>query len=220
MKRRYRIRHETRYVYAADVVHSHHLLHLVPRPAPYQECLEHDIDITPDIHHRANELDAFGNPLIRLELAQPHRELAVVSRMEIEVPERPYSVETLSRLAAERPADEIFFVMGADSWMEIPAWREWKTVLSLTNHIVVTRPGVEIGFTHVGPEIAPRIVDLRNGNEPRTTNHEPLVFITDAVNIDVSATEIRRRIREGDAAWRSDVPAEVANYIEKYQIYS
>ncbi|HTU65456.1 MAG TPA: transglutaminase family protein [Steroidobacteraceae bacterium] len=93
--RRYRIRHETRYEYAADVVHSHHLLHLVPRPAPYQECLEHDIEITPETHRRANEIDAFGNPLIRLELAAPHRELAVVSTMEIEVHARPaVSAET------------------------------------------------------------------------------------------------------------------------------
>ena len=41
---RYRIRHETAYTYDADVVHSHHLLHLVPRPAPYQQCLEHEIE--------------------------------------------------------------------------------------------------------------------------------------------------------------------------------
>ena len=47
MSRKYRVRHETTYEYAADVVHSHHLLHLVPRPAPYQECLEHEISITP-----------------------------------------------------------------------------------------------------------------------------------------------------------------------------
>ena len=33
MNRRYRIRHETRYRYAADVVHAHHLLHLVPLDA-------------------------------------------------------------------------------------------------------------------------------------------------------------------------------------------
>ena len=63
MKRRYRIRHETRYEYAADVVHSHHLLHLVPRPARFQECLEHVIDIVPATHRRANELDTFGNPV-------------------------------------------------------------------------------------------------------------------------------------------------------------
>ena len=46
MSRKYRVRHETSYQYAADVVHSHHLLHLVPRPAPYQECLEHEIAVS------------------------------------------------------------------------------------------------------------------------------------------------------------------------------
>jgi transglutaminase-like putative cysteine protease len=89
MKRTYRIRHETRYEYAADVVHSHHLLHLVPRPAPYQVCLEHALEIAPDNYRATNEIDAFGNPLVRLELAQPHRELAVISSMEIEVHPRP-----------------------------------------------------------------------------------------------------------------------------------
>ena len=89
MSRRYRVRHETVYKYAADVMHSHHLLHLVPRPAPYQECLEHEIQIDPSSHHRVDGLDAFGNPLIRLELAQPHRELRVISQMQIEVHARP-----------------------------------------------------------------------------------------------------------------------------------
>lgn len=87
--KRYRIRHETRYLYGADVMHSHHLLHLVPRPAPYQQCLEHEIAITPAAHRRVDGLDAFGNPMIRIELAQPHRELAVVSQMQIVVHARP-----------------------------------------------------------------------------------------------------------------------------------
>ena len=89
MSRRYSVLHETTYQYAADVMHSHHLLHLVPRPAPYQECLEHELQIEPAGYHRVDGLDAFGNPLIRLELAQPHRELRVVSQMQIEVHARP-----------------------------------------------------------------------------------------------------------------------------------
>jgi len=89
MSRKYRVRHETSYTYAADVVHSHHLLHLVPRPAPYQECFEHELEVTPENHRRVDEFDAFGNPLIRIELAQPHRELKVVSQMQIEVHVRP-----------------------------------------------------------------------------------------------------------------------------------
>lgn len=87
--RQYRIRHETRYRYGADVVHSHQLLHLVPRPAPYQECFEHEITIEPAPQRRSGELDAFGNPMLRIELAQPHRELAVTSEMQIVVHTRP-----------------------------------------------------------------------------------------------------------------------------------
>src|SRR5512140_2188372 len=39
-----------------------------------------------------------------------------ISKMELETPDRPYSVETLKRINAETPGDEVFFVMGADSW--------------------------------------------------------------------------------------------------------
>ena len=145
-----------------------------------------------------------------------------VSKMEIEMPERPYSVQTLRRLNAELPDDEIFFVMGADSWMDILTWREWEKVLTMTNIIVVTRPDVEIGFDHVTDEIRNRVIDLRTRptDERSTTNNEASIFVTDAVNLDISATEIRRKMRDKDPSWREDVPAEVANYVEKYQIYS
>lgn len=143
-----------------------------------------------------------------------------VSRMEIEMPERPYSVETLSRLNDNLPDDNIFFVMGADSWMEIATWREWETVLSLTNHIVVTRPGHEIEFGHVTDQIRSRIADLRGGANPQLDPSIKQIFITDAVNLDISATKIRAKIAAGDSPRTKDVPAEVANYIEKYQIYS
>ena len=146
-----------------------------------------------------------------------------VSKMELEMPERPYSVETLTRLNNEFPNDEIFFVMGADSWMDITTWREWEKVLSLSNHIVVTRPGVDIGFSHVTSEVQRRIVDMRQNdrtNETADEENSHLIYITDAVNIDISATEIRRKIRENDPSWREVVPSEVANYVEKYQIYN
>lgn len=142
-----------------------------------------------------------------------------VSKMEIEVPERPFSVETLERLNEKYPNDQIFFVMGADSWMEITAWREWEKVLALSNHIVVTRPGVEILSSHVSDEIRERIVDLRCSGQP-AFNSDRAIYLSDAVDLDVSATAIRRQIREKDQMWRTEVPREVANYIEKYQIYN
>ncbi|HTV79002.1 MAG TPA: transglutaminase family protein [Steroidobacteraceae bacterium] len=86
---RYRITHQTRYLYAGNVVHSHQLLHLVPRPAPYQQCLEHSLRIVPSPTYRRDELDAFGNPMIRVEFQSPHRELQVSTSMQVVVYPRP-----------------------------------------------------------------------------------------------------------------------------------
>jgi len=143
-----------------------------------------------------------------------------VSKMEIEMPERPYSVETLTTLNAEFPNDQIYFVMGADSWMDITTWREWEKVLSLSNHIVVTRPGIEIGFSHVTDAIRSRIIDMRSDNPQSAIPDPQSIYITDTVNLDISATEIRQNIRDNVTTWRKDVPQEVAKYIEKYQIYN
>jgi transglutaminase-like putative cysteine protease len=85
----YHINHETRYLYAADVVHSHHLLHLVPRPAPFQQCLEHSLQISPSPTCRRDEIDAFGNPVVRVEFQSRHRELTVTTDMQVEVHTRP-----------------------------------------------------------------------------------------------------------------------------------
>jgi len=140
--------------------------------------------------------------------------------MEIEMPGRPYTIETLTALMAARPDDQTFFVMGADSWMDITSWREWQSVLSITNHIVMTRPGVEVRSDHVTSEVRDRIVDLRGRTEPPHIETGRLgIYITDAVSRDVSGTEIRRKIRDGDERWHADLTPEVANYIEKYQIY-
>jgi nicotinate-nucleotide adenylyltransferase len=153
-------------------------------------------------------------------LATNDHSVMVVSKMEIESPEQPYSIQTLTRLIAELPDAEIFFVIGADLWMEITTWRDWEKVLTLTNQIVVTRPGVDISFDHVTPEVRERIVDLRMIGSKAVEPAPERIYITDAVNVDVSATRIREKIRSGDESWKNDVPEEVAKYIEKYQIYS
>lgn len=148
-----------------------------------------------------------------------------VSTTELETPDRPYTIETLTRLRRELPGDALFFVMGADSWQEITTWREWERVLTEVDIIVVTRPGYRIGFGHVTDRIRERIVDLRGSaaEEPPAAGagdgRETRIHITDAVRMDVSATRIRRLVREGDPAWREQVPPGVARHIEKYGLY-
>lgn len=86
---RYRIRHETRYTYASDVVHSHHLLHLVPRPSAYQQCVDFELTFTPAADRRRDVVDAFGNVVTRLDFEQPHHQLTVLSELAVDVHRRP-----------------------------------------------------------------------------------------------------------------------------------
>lgn len=152
-----------------------------------------------------------------LALATQDDSRLLISTFELDDPDRRYTVNTVEHFQRELDdSTELFFIMGADSWSEITTWREWERLLTMTNHIVVTRPGYEPATSHVGSH-AERIVDLRSGIQPVRANG---IFFTDVVMNDVSATNIRRLASEG----RTDelvnlLPGPVLAYIKKYGIY-
>ena len=140
-----------------------------------------------------------------------------ISTFELDAPDRRYTVNTIEHFQQELgDSTELFFIMGADSWSEITTWREWERLLTMTNHIVVTRPGYELETSHVG-ELRERIVDLRSSSKRRTATG---IFITDVVMNDVSATNIRRLASEGRTDELANLlPRPVLEYIRKYRIY-
>ncbi|MEO6393892.1 MAG: nicotinate-nucleotide adenylyltransferase [Pyrinomonadaceae bacterium] len=150
----------------------------------------------------------------------------VVSTVEMDAPARPYTIETLTALMQlEGPEVRLFFILGADSWMEIDSWREFERVLGLTDHIVVTRPDSPLGARHVGSAIRDRIVDVRGFDRrsiTRRLDHDPgpSIFFTDVAFVDTSATAIRSLVGAGrEMEWKTQVPAEVGDYIKKYELY-
>lgn len=173
----------------------------------------HKVDqpVTPSIHRHA-----------MLVLATQGKHRLLISTFEVDKPDRSFTVDTLTYFQANYGhAADLFFIMGADSWSEITTWREWESVLALANHIVVTRPGYDIG--EPDDEIRHRVIDLRSRKDSKplaqvvgTGN----IFITDVVNMEVSATQIRRSASEGRFEELIKlVPGPVAEYIEKYGIY-
>jgi nicotinate-nucleotide adenylyltransferase len=179
--------------------------------APHKRVMK----VTPALHRYA-----------MLALATQEEASFSVSTIELDAPERPFTFETLTRMQAALGNDaQLFFVMGADSWMEITTWREWERVLALANHIVVTRPGYELGTEHVTPGIRERIVDLRGQKKEEAAlgidkNDGARIYVTDAVHMDVSATMIRQAVYERrDADWLKYVQPSVADYIRKYGLY-
>ena len=137
-----------------------------------------------------------------LALATQDDPQLVVSTFELDAPDRRYTVDTVEHFERELgDSTELFFIMGADSWSEITTWREWERLLTMINHIVVTRPGYEPSKSHVG-SLGERVV------------------FTDAVMIDVSATNIRKLASEERYEELAGLlPGPVLEYIRKYGIY-
>ncbi len=176
-------------------------------------------------HKLAREVTASIHRYAMLALATQSNSAALVSTFELDAPDRRYTVDTIAHFQSSfADANDLFFIMGADSWSEITTWRDWERLLMMTNHIVVTRPGYDVNDRHINNVTRDRIVDLRlSAADPKRLLPEVSgnrIFVTDVVMKDISATEIRQAAKEG----RFDdlikmVPQSVAEYIKKYRIY-
>lgn len=172
-------------------------------------------------HKRLREVTPALHRYAMLALATQEDPGLRVSRFELETPHRSYTVETLAHFESELGRDaDLFFVMGADSWSEIQTWKDWKRLLTTTNHIVMTRPGYELDVVAMSEEVQGRIVDKRTSSRKEAAAPGKHIFLSDAVQLDISATDIRDAAR----ADRFDqllklVPESVANYIIKYELY-
>jgi len=177
-------------------------------------------------HKRRTKVSPAVDRYAMLALATQGDKRLRVSTIELDAPEKPYTVETLERMRQGFGEQaQLFFVMGADSWAEIATWHEWERVLAGSNHIIVTRPGYEVQTVQFASAVRERIVDVRQLN-PREIGArmngigETRIYITDAVMADVSATAIRASARAGRVAELSQmVPPPVADYIAKYGLY-
>ena len=173
-------------------------------------------------HKRGAGITSAFHRFAMLALATEHDEKVTISTAELEQPDRPYAVETVARMQEKVGSDcRLFFVMGADSWSEITTWREWKRLLTMCDHIVVTRPGHEL----LVDQVRGNVVDLRGKDAAAIQvvvgqSQSPQVLVTDAVFEDVSATAIRAAAKHGKLIELGKmVPPEVVNYIEKYELY-
>lgn len=144
-----------------------------------------------------------------------------VSTLEIEAPDKPYTFETIERLRGVYGSPvSLFLVMGADSFAELRTWREPARILANAAIIVVARPGYPWQTAHPSATFTAEVIDERgksdeSGEAVATAGR---VYLTDCACVNVSATEIRGRVRDGHAVDHL-VPLRVAHYISKYGLY-
>ncbi len=128
---------------------------------------------------------------------------------------RSYTSDTLERLHAEGfGATELFFIAGADAFVEIPTWKNYPSLLDLAHFIVVSRPGVPVA------ELPARLgtTYARASASAAAAADKTMVFLIDAMTADVSSTAIRRCRAHGESI-AGMVPPAVQRHIEQHALY-
>ena len=140
-----------------------------------------------------------------LEFATAGHPDLLVNRTELSREGKTYTVDTLEELHAARPDDELFFLIGGDSLDDLPTWREPQRIVELATVVAVNRgdrpwPAREELISRLGEKIAAR------------------VELVTMPGIDLSATDIRRRVKEGKSI-RYMLPRAVEVYIAEQGLY-
>ena len=132
---------------------------------------------------------------------------------------RSWSVETLRALRAQLGPDaSIAWLVGADSFRDLPTWKDWRSLFGLTHFVVAERAGFPIdGAAHdpLQQALAGRWVTdpaaLRAAPAGRVLSLHQTLYAH-------SATRIRERIAAG-REWQALVPPAVAGYIVEHHLY-
>ncbi len=92
----YRVRHVTRYAYRSPVDLGTHVLHLRPRPLPWQKIVSAAIVADPPPSRRRDGLDHFGNLVTWLFVDLPHPGFEVTAEavVNVRLPDPPPAEET------------------------------------------------------------------------------------------------------------------------------
>lgn len=105
-----------------------------------------------------------------------------------------YTIDTLLSLRRDHPGDVLYLILGSDTLRDLPSWHEAERVLELARVAVVARHG-----------------DKQPIAEPVT---EAIVM----PRLDVSASQVRDRIRDGRSI-DFLTPAPVVAYIHEHSLY-
>jgi nicotinate-nucleotide adenylyltransferase len=137
-----------------------------------------------------------GNPAFRID------------EIEKERPGPSYTVETLAELKRRHPRHEFLLLIGGDSLVDLPRWYDPQGIVAQAGLLVMERPG------------SPVVSSAELRKQLKLPDDAPLSleFVTNASLIDVSSTDLRRRIAEGRTV-RYLLPHAVEVYVKEKGLY-
>ena len=167
-----------------DPIHNAHLL--LGESAREQFGLDRVIYIPNNLAHMPHRSEVSGaeERYQMVKMAINDNPYFTCSRLEIDKPDGSYTVDTIADLKKMYPGDELYLILGADSVLGIDSWYRSSELLKSCIIVAATRNDDDV------EALDKKRRELQNiyGADVRILNFN---------RIDISATDIRERIRKG-----------------------
>ncbi|MFN3595032.1 MAG: nicotinate-nicotinamide nucleotide adenylyltransferase, partial [Thiobacillaceae bacterium] len=151
-----------------------------------------------------------GNPRLKVDEHEIHKTAPC------------YMVDTLTELRAELGSERsLILFLGADAFLGLTTWHDWRRLFALAHLAVAQRPGFDLaGWQATMPaalaaELAQRRCEAADGLHSRPAGR---IYVQEITQLDIAARHIRARIATGRSV-RYLVPDAVLDYIERHRLY-
>lgn len=175
-------------------------------------------------HKGHKDIAPSSQRLEMLQMAIAEKAAFELSSIEVDREGPSYSVETFRELRKIYGEDEsLYFIIGADSFVEISSWKSYEDLFPLTNFIIVTRPGYMEELEHKNPlGLLPVAIQSRfcYDSKEKILHHDSGMDIhfLETTGFDIASTMVRRCAAEGKSITYL-LPPEVERYIEEKKLY-
>ena len=144
-----------------------------------------------------------------------------LSDCEIKRTGNTYSIDTVKLFKKQFPDDELFFIMGMDSFRLFHKWKSYKDILELATLVVAPRTKTRSDNTQDGIIDNEDVEDDTYFEEMCLKNPDATILRLHMDKIDISSTDLRNILKnkEYDKA-RNYIPSKTLEYIIKEGIYN
>lgn len=138
---------------------------------------------------------------------------------EVERTTPTYTIDTLRNVRAELGPDaSIVFLMGADQLQQLDSWRDWRHLFDYAHIGVGARPGFDLADAALPAAVAEELEKRRSGIGQLRSAPAGMVYLADALAVDISATKIRNALQRGETP-NSLISPVVLDYIQQHNLY-
>ncbi|NOR20362.1 MAG: nicotinate-nucleotide adenylyltransferase [Xanthomonadales bacterium] len=167
--------------------------------------------------HRATPQATPEQRLDMLQLAQLEFPALSIDDRELRRSGPSYMVDTLREIREEFPQRSLLLLIGQDAANRLHKWHEWEQLFSLTNLVILTRPGESEDYRH---DLANKIQNrlLTEVEELKNSQADGVLQLR-VSPVEISATTIQSMMRLGRSP-KSMMPDSILNYIDENRLYS